>query len=191
MHDPSRYDSVAQHISRRRVLGGLGTAVATGGAAYHLSQPARAAVSIDSWTVPDASFEADAITPVVNATIAFEYDVGASDVTAVALELLVDGHTVAADELVTDATSASSQTSLSGSVLDSEAWTAADFDPAIGETVSPEVTVAVRLAILAPDDSEIVTDSAESTSAVVVAHPQQTEYVASVGGEATISDGSA
>lgn len=187
--DTQRFDSAAQHLTRRNALAGVGTLVVTGGAVHALSGGARAQVSIDDWHVPDASFEAASVEPVVDADIAFAYDTGGGDVRALAFELLVDDHAVASDELVTDATSLESTVTLSGPITSSAAWDAADFDVSVAESVQQDVTVAVRFAALSPDDSEIVTDRAESTSTVAVSHPQESEYTASVGGEATIRNG--
>lgn len=192
MHEVSRFDSVAQHYNRRRVVAGLATLAAGGAGLSALGHPARASVSIDSWTVPDASFEAEAVAPVADATIAYAFDVGSDTaVRALAFELLVDGHAVASDELVTETTSLENTTTLSGALTDSGAWSTSDFDVAVGESVAHDVTVAVRFAVVGTDESEIVTARAEDTATVTVAHPQQTEYTASVGGEVAIRDDSA
>lgn len=186
-----RIDSAAQHVTRRRAIAGGATLLTAGGTLVWVGDSASAAVTIDGWTVPDASFEAETVDPVVNADVKYRYDVGDASIRALALELLVGDHTVASDELVTDRTSLESTVTLSGPLTDSDAWSASDFDVAVGESVSRDVTVAVRFAVLDTNDSELVTDRAEDTSTVTITHPQDSTYSATVGGSASITDGSA
>jgi len=94
---------------------------------------------------------------------------------------------VASEQLRTDMAEFENSTNLSGRVVESGAWAAADFAVERGETVEHDVTVGVRFAVI--DGSEVVAeDSAEDVSTVVVESPLGDEY-ASVGMTGRIVDG--
>jgi hypothetical protein len=181
-----QYDGVAQHMNRRRVIGGLG-ALATGGTMLALTPDgASAAVTVDGLEIPDTSFTAESVDPVVDVDIGYSYDAASSVVSALGFTLAVDGTVIAEDTLVTDATTLEETLSLSGAVTDSEAWSAADFQPEVASSVENDLTVSVTFDVLDDREESIVGDSASTTATVVVAHPQEATYQATVSGTGTI-----
>jgi hypothetical protein len=174
-------------VSRRQALAGIGTVAAgMGGVALIGTQPARARVSVESFAVDDAEFTAESVAPVVDVDISYDYDAGTSAVDELLFELTVGETVVASDSLVTDMTTHEGTLELRGDVTDSDAWSADDFAPAVASKVERDLSVTVRFAVLASDDSVIVEDSKTDTATVVVSHPQQSEYIASVGGSGSI-----
>ena len=183
--DDSRYDRVAQTLSRRQALAGGATLLTAGGTLVWVGEPASAAVDIEGFTAENQSWQREQVSPVVNATIRWQYDAGNSVVTALRLRLSVGDTVVAEERLSTDRTVLDGQTDLSGRVTDSDSWATSDFDPDVASSVSREVAVTVEMAVLGQDDSVIVADSATDTAALTVEHPQQSQYTATVGGTAT------
>jgi hypothetical protein len=176
--------SLTNYLTRRRVVAAGGGAVAgLAGLAVASSREASADVSVDDVTVSDANFEAASADPVIEATIPYSYSV--PSVTELIVELLVDGDAVASESLRTDTAELSNSTTLTGRVVDSSAWSLSDFDAVVGETVTHDVTVGVRLTVL---DGETVQAeaSAEQTATVEVSNPQQ--GTASVGLQASFSN---
>lgn len=184
--DHDRPNRAGRTLSRRQAIAGGSALLAAGGTLVWVGDPVRAAVSVDELTIPDASFERDDLDPVVAVTAGYEYDVGTTAVSALRFELVVDETVVASEQLRTDEPTLSGETELSGRIADSDAWALADFAPAIGETLERDLTVTLRFAVLGSDDSAIVSDSASETVTVTVAHPQDSAYTASVGGEGEI-----
>jgi hypothetical protein len=180
-------------VSRRQALLGLGT-VATGGVGLAAVVPDRASaqVSVDSFAVSDGSFTTDQADPVVDVTVAYDYDVGTSPVATLRFELLVGDSVVASDALSTSVATHNGTVDLSGRVVDSEAWAAGDFAPAVASRVSHDLTIGVRFAVLNSSGSVIVEDTATDSATVTVSHPQETQYVIGVGGSGEIrtADGS-
>jgi hypothetical protein len=174
-------------VSRRQALAGIGTVAAGAGGYVALgSQPTRAAVTVESFDVADAEFTAEQVDPVVAVDLSYSYDAGVAPVTNLRFELLVAETVVASDTLVTDTTTHDGTLSLRGSVTDAEAWSASDFSPDVAEQISHEVSVTVRFAVREQDGTVIVEDSKADTGTVVVDHPQESTYVASVGGSGSI-----
>lgn len=186
-----RMDRVAQHMTRRRAIAGGATLLAGGGTLLLVSEGVAADVTVDSLDIPDESFEADGIDPTLDVTAAYSYSVEGASVGSLVFDVGVDGGVVASDELMTDETALQNTTALSGPVLDSPAWDAADFDPAIGETVEQTLSVSLRFAVLDVGGGEIVADEATTECVVTVSHPQESAYTAAVGGEGVVTDGSA
>jgi hypothetical protein len=174
------------NLSRRRVVATTaGATLGMAGLAVGATGDASADVSVDDVTVSDASFDAETVDPVVEATIPFEYEV--ESISDVVIELQVGETTVADEILNTTTTDASAETTLSGRVVDSDSWSASDFAVEKGESVSRDITVGVRLAVL--DGDELLVEATGSDSATVtVEHPQQ--GTATVGLQASIVDGS-
>jgi len=173
------------NLSRRRVIATTaGASLGLAGLAVGATGDASADVSVDDVTVSDASFDAESVDPVIEATIPFEYSV--ETISEVLIELQV-GDSVVADEILnTTTTEADAETTLSGRVVDSDSWSASDFTVSEGQSISREVSVGVRLAVL--DGDELLVEATGSdTATVAVEHPQQ--GTASVGLQATIVDG--
>ena len=191
MYDRTQFDEWSP-VSRRQALLGIGAVAASGsGLAVVGTQQASGAanVSVDSFSVSDAEFEAESAAPVVELSVAYNYDVGNSGVSGLLFELVVGDSVVASDELTTDRTALSNTTDLSGRVTDSDGWDSADFAPAVGESVSRDVSVAVRFAVLDSTGDAIVEDSATDSATVTVTHPRDSRLVAEVGGDGVIVDG--
>lgn len=173
------------NLSRRRVIATTaGASLGLAGLAVGATGDASADVSVDDVTVSDASFDAESVDPVIEATIPFEYSV--DTISEVLIELQV-GDSVVADEILnTTTTDADAETTLSGRVVDSDSWSASDFAVSEGQSISREISVGVRLAVL--DGDELLVEATGSdTATVAVEHPQQ--GTANVGLQATIVDG--
>lgn len=188
MHDDHRrYDRAVAQLSRRRALAGGAALLTVGGTLVWVgSDTARADVTIGELTIPDESFESEGIDPVVDVTAKYDFDVGQAAVSELRFTLTVDGDTVATADLVTDATVLTGETDLSGRITDSEAWAIEDFAPGVAETVERTLTVGLAFAVVGSDGAAIVEDSVSEDVSVTVAHPQQSQYVASVGGTGTV-----
>ena len=189
-HDDSDW-TVAQpddYLTRRRALGLVGGVIGAAGGGAALvstgSDAARAAVSVDSWNVADASFEASQVTAVADATLAYEYG-GGDTVTATRAELLVDETVVAHQESMTALGTDSGTVELAGRLTDSDAWSSSDFEASVGETVEREVTVGARFAVLG-DGQKLAADTASETATVTVSNPANGDLTVSMGGEVTI-----
>ena len=196
-HENSQSDHAVSHsnenttlvekwsVTRRGAIGAAATVVGGGTAiALVASQEGRAAVSVESLTVDDATFESASVDPVIDATVgwAFAYDAPHH----VRVGLLVDGEVIAYEQLRTSSTELENETELTGRVVDTASFALSDFEVARGESTTIEVPVSVRFAVLV-DGEAVAEDTANQTADVVVAHPQGDEY-ASVGGVASIRD---
>jgi hypothetical protein len=188
MHDDSkRYDRAVAQLSRRRALAGGAALLTAGGTLVWVgSDTARADVTLDKLTIPDADFESTGIDPVVDVTAKYDYDTGQAAVDKLRLTLTVGGDTVATEELVTEHTVLTGEADLSGRITDSEAWSDTDFAPAVAETVERTLTVGLTFAVVGTDGQAIVEDSVTEDVTVTVAHPQESQYVAAVGGTGTV-----
>ena len=172
-------------LSRRRVL--LGTAsVAVGATALQLvaGQNARANVSVEQVSIDDATFEAEAVDPVVDVTVAYAY--AADSVSELHIELLVDGDAVASESLRTGSEELENDTDLSGRVVDADAWSAADFEVEFGESITREIDVTVEFSVV-DVDRVVAADSASDTAEIIVEHPNDDH--ATVGMVGHIVDG--
>lgn len=173
-------------VSRRRALAGVGTVATAGvGVLAFAPDPARAQVSVDSFAVSNADFEAESVTPVADVMIGYAYDVGSEAVSELRFALTIGGGEVATESLTTQATQLEGETNLSARLTESSAWSASDFAVAVGESVSREVTVGVSFEV-ADSGGVLVSDTAEDTATVTVSHPQQETWTATVGGSGTI-----
>jgi len=173
-------------LTRRHMIVGSATVVGGGTAlAVGASGRGRATVSVDDVSVSDATFEAESVDPIAEVTVAFAYAYDAP--TEVAIELLVDGTTVASEQLRTSQAEYEGSTELSGRVLDADKWSASDFAVERGEIIERDVTVGVRFTVI--DGGTVVAeDSAEDISTVVVESPLGESY-ARVGLTGEITNG--
>jgi hypothetical protein len=185
--DSKRYDRAVAQLSRRRALAGGAALLTAGGTLVWVgSDTARADVTLDELTIPDADFESEGIDPVVDVTAKYDFDVGQAAVDKLRLTLTVGGDTVATEELVTEHTVLTGEADLSGRITDSEAWSDTDFAPAVAEEVSRTLTVGLTFEVVGTDGESIVEDSVTEDVTVRVSHPQESQYVASVGGTGTV-----
>ena len=184
--DSRRRDRVASYLTRRRALAGGAALLTAGGSLVWVGEPASAAVSVDDYSVSDAEFTKAQLDPVLDVSVAYSYDAGNSTVGSLLFELQVGKTVVASEELVTDATTLDSTTELSGRIVDSDAWGLTDFSPEVASSVDRTVSTTLRFAVLDSNGEVIVEDSKSDTVTIAVAHPQESEYLASVGGDGTV-----
>jgi hypothetical protein len=179
-------------VSRRQAILGIGSLAAgsTTLAIVATDESYAADVSMQSLSVADASFTAETITPKLVVDIGFSYDVGTAPIDSIEFTLSVDGTEVDRANLSTSSSVYEGTEQLSGLLTDSDAWAAADFEPAVGETVEQTVTATVSFDVLDSGGSAIVSDTATDDAVVSVAHPQETTYTATVGGSGEIIDAS-
>lgn len=176
-------------VSRRQAIIGVGTLATAGvGLSTVGTGGARAQVSVESFDVADATFTDDQADPKLAATVAYDYDVGVEPVADLRFELLVGDSVIASDELTTSTTALAGDTTLSGMVTDSDAWSVSDFAPEVASSVSRDLSVTVRFAVLDSSDAVIVEDTASDTATVTVSHPQESKLIASVGGSGEFSN---
>lgn len=186
MHDQHQPSEDSRSIvTRRRALATLGTlagssVVAAG--ALTRSQRAGASVSVEDFDVSDATFEAQSVTPIVDATIAYDYSVEQASEIYVALQ--AGGEQIASESLRTSSAELSNTTELTGNVLDSPSYGQSDFAVASGETTTVNVDVGVLFEVRY-DGSVVASDTATDTASVEVVSPESGEY-ATVGGSASI-----
>lgn len=186
MRDDSRDDRAESYLNRRAALAGGAALLTAGGTLVFVGDPAHAAVSIDDLTVADETFTTESVDPVVDVTVGYSYDAGNAAVESLRFTLSIDGETVATDELVTDRTTLENETTLSGKVTNADAYAASDFAPDVASSVSQELTIGLTFEVLGTDGTVLVGDTASDTAVVTVSHPQESEYVATVGGSGTI-----
>ena len=173
------------NVSRRRVLAGVG-GLAIGGVGLSVGMSgAGAAVSLNSWDVQDQTFEAESVTPVVNATVAYDYD--AAGVSTLWMALTVSGDVVDETGKMVSSDSGSGEESLSGGVLESSAFTQSDFEVGAGGTTTVDVPVGAAFEVRDSAGNVLASDSVEQTAVVKVVHPE--DGVATVGGSAVIEQG--
>jgi len=188
MADEHRYSEWSP-VSRRQAILGIGT-VAAGSTALATVTTDRAAaqVSVESLSIPDASFTAESITPELAVTIGFSYDVGDEAVGSLRFGLAVDGTEIDSEELNTTKATFEGETSLAGLLTDSDAWASGEFTVGIGESVSQEISATVTFEVRDGTGGVLIDDSANETVVVSVSHPQETTWNASVGGVGEITD---
>lgn len=172
-------------VTRRHALAAVGS-VAVGGTALSVagSQSARAAVSVEQFSVADATFEAADVTPLVDARIGYSYR--ADMVSDLYFGLTVGDDVVAEETLRTSSTELENTTDLSGRVLDSAAFAQSDFAVEPGAETAVDVTVGVRFEVRDSSGAVLASDRGQDTSTVTVVSPKDATY-ATIGGEATIS----
>ena len=183
----SDWSIVTKHASRRRALAAVGTVVG-GGTTLALvgSDGARAGVSVESFEVADATFEASEVTPVIDATIGYAYR--ADSVAELWIGLLVGEEVVADETLRTGSDELENTTDLSGRVLDSPQYSAGDFDVDGGETTSVTVDAGVRFEVRDADGDVLASDESRDESTVEVVSPGDATH-ATIGGVADVVDG--
>ena len=182
----SDWSIVTKHASRRRALAAMGTVVG-GGTTLALVgiDGARAEVSVESFEVEDATFEASDVTPVIDATIGYEYR--ADHVAELWIALLVGEEVVAEETLRTGSDELENTTDLSGRVLDSPQYSADDFDVDDGETTSVTVDAGVRFEVRDADGDVVASDESRDESTVEVVSPADGTH-ATIGGVADVVD---
>ena len=173
-------------MSRRHAIAALATVVG-GGTTLALvgSDGARASVSVESFEVADATFEADDVTPVIDADIGYAYR--ADSVTELWIGLLVGEEVVAEETLRTNSEELENTTDLSGRVLDSPAYGQSDFAVDAGETTTVTVDAGVRFEVRNGDGSVLASDEATDSATVEVVSPEGETY-ATIGGSGEIRD---
>ena len=183
-----KIDELTEQMSRRHVLAGTAALVTTGGTIVVVGEPARASVSVDELSVENAEFETEEVAPVLDVEIGYEYDVGDEPINALEFSLLVDGTEVSSDELITSRTTLEGDTTLSGSILDSDAWDQSDFRVGVGEEITREISITLEFRAVASDGAVLADDTAEDSASVIVTHPKESTITASVGGHGMIRD---
>jgi hypothetical protein len=170
-------------VTRRQAIAGLGTlATAGAGVALFPSGGARAAVTVDELSLSDRTFTAASVRPVVEVSASYDYDVGNEVVSGLRFTVAVDGTQVDTAALSTNRATFSGTETLRGVVTDSEAWSADDFAPDVASSVNHDVAVRVTFAVLDDSGEAITSAEASDTATVEVRHPQESRYVAEVGG---------
>lgn len=185
--ETQRYDRVAQTLTRRRAIAGGATILASGGTLLVLgTDDVQAAVSLGELSIPDASLTGETVTPVVDVDVRYSYDIGEQAIGALQFALTVGGDEIAGADLVTDRTTYEGATDLAGRVTDSEAWASGDFSPEVASSVERTLTVGLALDVTDPDGNVIASDSVTEDVTVVVAHPQESQLTARVGGSGVV-----
>jgi uncharacterized protein YabE (DUF348 family) len=177
---------IAQHTNRRRVIIALGSTAVGGGILARTFSDPVAAVSVDTLDVQDAEFDAEAVTPALEATVAYEYDVESA--TNVRVWIAVDGDEVSETELYTSSADTSNDVDMTAPVTDADGFGASDFKTAPGEDLS--VTVPVTVGVEVSDGDRVIADATASDSAEVVVRNPDDASSASVGGVVTVVDSS-
>ena len=182
----SDWSIVTKHASRRRALAAMGTVVGGGTTLAPVgSDGARAEVSVESFDVDDATFEAREVTPVIDAEIGYAYR--ADHVAELWIALLVGEEVVAEETLRTGNDELENTTTLSGRVLDSPAYAAADFAVDGGEETSVTVEAGVRFEVRDADGDVLAGDEATDEATVEVVSPESGSY-ATIGGLGEVRD---
>jgi len=178
----NRHDRAVSTLSRRQAIAGGVALLTTGGTLFLVSEPTSAQVSVEKLSIADKTFTSESARPVLDVTAAYDYDAGMSPVQSIRLALSVSGGEIDSLTLATSRTTLSGEETLAAPITDSSSWAVADFDPAVGESVSHEVSATLSFAVRDGDGNDIVSDSATDTAVVTVEHPQENTYTASVGG---------
>jgi len=149
------------------------------------SGSAQSSVQLDTVTVNDANATVSEVHSVpIGATVAYEYDV--PDAEQYTVNLLAgptedELEVVAWDYENSDVPGEHSGTmDLSGDLTDLEAFTADDFEAALGESKDSEVVVGVNLTV-ERENGETETTQVSETATITVSDP--TEFEVSVGGD--------
>jgi len=188
MYQPDAESSsrIAQHTNRRRVLLALGSTAVGGGLLARRGTDPAAAVDLETFTVEDATFEADAVSPELEASLAYEYEVPDAD--GLSVWLAVDGDRIDESSLMLANGSGSDTVSLSAPVTTADGFDAAVFDPDAGETATVAVPVTVGIEIT--QGGEVRADATDDgTAEIVVQHPEAEPATVTLGGSVTVSDG--
>lgn len=180
-HDSSQ---TGASLTRRRLVAGVGT-VALGGTAIAFGTQEAAAVTLDEIETSGGEFEAASVEPELQATVSYEYDVGSAS--TVTVWVAVDDDRVAETELYTSMASGSNEVELTAAVLDSDAFSASDFEVSLGEQTTVTVPMSVGVAVFDGESEQARAE--ESTSVdVTVTHPDDSDATASVGAVIDVTD---
>jgi hypothetical protein len=173
-------------ITRRRVLAlGASGVAGAGGLSVFGTADTRAAVSVEEFSVSDATFEAAQVTPILNATVGYAYSV--ATVSELWIGLLVGDTVVAEESLRTGTAELERTTDLSGRVLDADTYSQSDFAVERGETATVTVECGVRFEVR-DGDNVVASDETRDSATVEVVSPMDETY-ATVGGSAEIVSG--
>jgi hypothetical protein len=160
-------------ITRRRVLavtaGAAGTAV---GATALASEEAAAEIQFGGLTVSDGTLEAEdpTPTPIVDVDARLAYTVDSVTSYNVAIELGPDHESRDMIDFINQDTSVTDgefTENLTAPVTDHDAFSASDFAPAKGETVTEDVAVALTLSVMDGGTTKAA-DSIEYTATITV-----------------------
>jgi len=185
----AEYSDPQRTLSRRHAIGAVAAAVGGGTILTAATGDAAAAdVSVDELTVDDATFTSDQVDPVADATVAYEYR--SADANGLRLYLRIADTEVASKELSTSTDQADGTASLSGRVVDADAYRLGAFATDVGETISRDVDFTVGLEVLT-NGTVVASDEATETATIEVTNPDDGEPYARVGGTITIRDASA
>jgi hypothetical protein len=186
-HDANSDDS--RQLSRRAAVGAIAAAVGGGTVLVATTGDAEAAeVSVDELRVDDATFEAEQVDPVAEATVAYAYRYqGANEIR---LWLGVDDSELASVDLSTSTDTAEGTETLTGRVVDASTYSLGAFATEPGETISRDVSFTVGIEVL-ENGTVTVSDETSQTATIEVTNPDDGEPYARIGGEIVIRDASA
>lgn len=172
-------------LTRRQslLLGGSLLAGGTTVAAASFSREASA-LSVDSFSVQNAAFERETITPKLIVDSAYSFQLNDAPDEA-RIQLLVGGEIIDQKMLMSPSNQVDDTIRLSGIVTDTSAWASADFTVEPGQEVSKQLDVAILLEVVR-DNSVVVSDKKTETVTVTVAHPDKLTLSASIGGSGEI-----
>ena len=176
-------EQATKRLTRRRLLAGVGAAGASTAAVSVLaSDSAAAEVTLGDLEASATTFEAASVEPILDVDVDYEYSV--SEVERTRVELLVGGDVIASEAQMTAIVEGSGTTTLSGRVTDSSAWDAADFDAPTNGSVTRELAVEVRFAVLVGGDVTAA-DTVQAIQPITVDN-SGAEPEVSVGGTVTV-----
>jgi hypothetical protein len=186
-HDPS--SDASEQLSRRAAVGAIAAAVGGGTVLVATTGDAEAAeVSVDELRVDDATFEAEQVDPVAEATVAYEYRYQGAN--QIRLWLGVDDSELASVDLSTSTDTAEGTETLTGRVVDASTYSLGAFATEPGETISRDVSFTVGIEVL-ENGTVTVSDETSQTATIEVTNPDDGEPYARIGGEIVIRDASA
>ena len=186
-HDAN--SDASDQLSRRAAVGAIAAAVGGGAVLVATTGEADAAeVSVDELRVDDATFEAEQVDPIAEATVAYAYRYrGANEIR---LWLGVDDSELASVELSTSTDTAEGTETLTGRVVDASSYSLGAFATEPGETISRDVTFTVGIEVL-ENGTVTVSDETTQTATIEVTNPDDGSPYARIGGEIVIRDASA
>lgn len=186
-HDAN--SDASDQLSRRAAVGAIAAAVGGGTVLVATTGDVEAAeVSVDELRVDDATFEAEQVDPVAEATVAYEYRYQGAN--QIRLWLGVDDSEFASVDLSTSTDTAEGTETLTGRVVDASAYSLGAFATEPGETISRDVSFTVGIEVL-ENGTVTVSDEATRTATIEVTNPDDGEPYARIGGEIVIRDASA
>jgi len=181
--ETQRYDRAVSTLSRRQAIAGGAALLTAGGTLVVVGEPASAQISVEELSIADKTFTSESVRPVLDVTAKYDYDAGLAPVESIRLALSVGGDEIDSLTLATSRTTLSGEETLAAPITDSNSWAVDDFEPAVGKSVSHEVSATLSFSVRDGDGNDIVSDSATDSAVVRVKHPRENTYTASVGGE--------